>query len=71
LDGSEERAVTFVLEGLDGYIRESGSGLLEGLEAGVKVGKFEFQAQGGREGFEDAAAGRNDFFADSITGDEA
>jgi hypothetical protein len=69
-DGAEERAIALRLEDLDCLVRESGSGLLEGLEAGFEVDELEFQAQGGGEGFEDAAAGGNDFFADSVAGDE-
>jgi hypothetical protein len=45
--------------------------LLEGLESGLEVDEFELQAQRGRQSFEDAAAGRDDFFANAVAGDEA
>jgi hypothetical protein len=35
------------------------------------VAEVELQAEGGGEGFEDSAAGGNDFTADAIAGDEA
>lgn len=71
LDSAEEGAVALVLEDLDGLVGEGGAGLLEGLEAGFEVDKVEFQAEAGWEGFEETAAGGDDFLADAITGDEA
>lgn len=37
----------------------------------MEVDEGEFEAEGGGEGFEDAAAGWDDFFADAVAGDEA
>jgi hypothetical protein len=44
---------------------------LEGLPAGFEVDEFELQAERGRQGLEDAAAGGDDLLADAIAGDEA
>lgn len=68
---AEQRAVALLLEDLDGAVGESRARLLKGLEAGLEVDKVELEAERGWEGFEDAAAGGNDFLADAITGDEA
>lgn len=68
--GTEESAITLALEDLDGLVRKSGPGLLEGLEAGLEVDKVELEVEGSRESFEDSAAGRNDFLADTVTGDQ-
>lgn len=70
LDGAEEGAIALVLEDLDGLVGEGGTGLLEGLEAGFEVDKVEFKAEAGWEGLEESAAGRDDFLADAVTGDE-
>jgi len=44
---------------------------LEGFPAGFVVAEVEFEAEGGGERFENAAAGGDDFAADAIAGDEA
>jgi len=36
----------------------------------LEVYEFEFELEGGGQGFKDAPAGGDDFFADAIAGDE-
>ena len=69
--GAKERAVAVGFEDGDRLVGEGGPSLLEGLEACLEVDEFEFEAEGGGEGLENAPAGGDDFFADAITGDEA
>lgn len=70
LYGAEQRTVAFCLEGVDGLLREGSTGLFEGLETGFEVDKGELEAQRSRQGFEEAATGRNDFLADAVTRDK-
>jgi hypothetical protein len=69
-DSTEESSIALVFENLDGLVWKGGTGLLKGLESGIEVGEFEFEAEGSWEGFKDAATSRNDFLADTITWDE-
>lgn len=69
--GAEQRTVTFLLQRLDGLVRECLSCTLETVEAGVEVCEGEFETEAWGEGFEDAAAGGDDFAADAVAGDEA
>ena len=55
-DGSEEGAVTFLLEGIDGPVGKCCPGLLESFEASGKVYKGEFEVEGARNCFEDSSA---------------
>lgn len=50
-DGSEEGAVTFFLEGLDGFVREGDACLLEGFVAGGEGDEGEGEVGGGGYGF--------------------
>lgn len=70
-DGAEESAIAVLAEGVDCLVGEGGAGLLEGLETGLQRGEVELKAEGGGEGFEEAAAGGDDFFADAVARDEA
>lgn len=44
--------------------------MLEGLKASLEVDKVELEAERGGEGFEDAATGGDDLFADAVTRDK-
>jgi hypothetical protein len=70
-DGAEEGALALVAQHIDGGVGQGRAGLLKGLEAGLEVDKVELELERGGEGFEDAAAGGDDFLADAVTGDEA
>lgn len=45
-DGSEEGTIALGFEGVDGLVGEGDSGLLEGVETGVKVYEGEVEVQG-------------------------
>lgn len=70
-DGAKERALALVAQHIDGRVGQGRAGLLKGLEAGLEVDKVELELERGGQGFEDAAAGGDDFLADAVTGDEA
>ena len=50
-DGSEEGAVTFIPERLDGPVGKGYACLLKGFVAGGEVDEGEFEVEGGRYGF--------------------
>lgn len=70
-DSSEERAVTFLPEDIEGAVGQGCAGLFEVVEAGVEVDEGEGEVEAGGQGFEDAAAGGDDFAADAVARDEA
>lgn len=70
-DGAEESTITVGLENGDGLVGQGGAGLLEGLEACLEGDEVELEVQRGRQRFEQATPGRDDFLADAITRDEA
>ncbi|KAH6605377.1 hypothetical protein Trco_007084 [Trichoderma cornu-damae] len=69
-DGAKERALALVAQDVDGGVGQRRSGLLKGLEAGLEMDKVELEPERGGQSLEDAAAGRDDFLADAVTGDE-
>lgn len=69
-DGTEESAIALGLEDFDGLVREGGAGLLEGLETSLEVGELELEAEGRGQSLENAATGRNDLTANTVTGDK-
>lgn len=61
-DGAEEGAVALLLERLDGRVGQGGAGSFEVVEAGGEVDEGAGEAEGGGEGFEQLAAGRDDLW---------
>lgn len=71
LHGAKERAVALGFEGVDGVLGQGGAGALEGVEAGFKIDKGEGEPERSGQGLEEASAGRDDFAADAVAGNEA
>jgi len=55
-DGTEQSTITLLLQGLDGLVRQGGTGALEGVVTGVEVDEAELEVQGRREGLQNTAA---------------
>lgn len=56
-DGTEESTITLLLQGVDGLVGESSSGLLEVVEASIEVDEAELEVQGGRQRLKNLTAG--------------
>lgn len=56
-DSTKESTITLLLQGIDSLVGQSGSGLLEGLVAGIEVDEAELEVQGRGEGLKDPTAG--------------
>lgn len=56
-DGTKESTVTLLLQGIDGLVGQSGSSLLEGLEASIEVDEAELEVQGRGKGLKNPATG--------------
>lgn len=61
--GAEKRAIALAFQGVDSLVGQSDAGLFERFEAGIEIYKGEIEAEGGREGFEDASSCGNDLTA--------
>lgn len=67
----KKRPITLRLQHLFRPLRKRIARALETLEAGIEVYEGEFEVEAAGEGFEQAAAGGDDFFADAIAGDKS
>ena len=63
---TKQRAIAFLLQRFNRLLRQCCTITLELLETSLEIHKGELQAQGGREGFEDAPSGRYDFSPDAV-----
>lgn len=68
---TKQCTIALLLQGLDSLVRQSSTGPLEGIEAGIQIDEGELESQRRGQSFEDAFASGNDFTANAISGDEA
>lgn len=55
-DGTEQGTIALLLEGVDSLVRQSGTGLLEGVIAGLQVNEAELEVQRRGKGLKDTTA---------------